>query len=170
MKRLFCFLLSALLILGVCGCSSSPSENSATSKAQSSTVSSPESSLSDSSVIEENFSSPAEESTTSEVSSEPQENTDRLATLKELSSGDEVNIVGQKANSTLVNENTIWVQVIEGTDTFVYHCQLKDEFLEEASELKMLDVVKVKGLFLSMAESQEENMATVVTLYDCELV
>jgi RPA family protein len=88
-----------------------------------------------------------------------------------LKQGDEVSIVGQKANSTLVNENTIWVQVQQNDGTFiVYHCQMKDEYLTVASELKMMDVVKVKGFFLSYTDLDQENTAPLVTLYDCELI
>lgn len=98
--------------------------------------------------------------------------------FSDLNAGDEVSIVGQKANGTLVNENTIWVQVVkEGERTVVYHCQLKDEFLEQGENLKMLDVVKVKGCFLSVSDmagetetATTENTAIIVTLYDCEIL
>ena len=59
----------------------------------------------------------------------------------------------------------------------VYHCQLKDEFLEQGENLKMLDVVKVKGCFLSVSDmagetetATTENTAIIVTLYDCEIL
>lgn len=92
--------------------------------------------------------------------------------------GDEISVTGQKANATLVNENTIWVQVTkQGERTVVYHCQLKPEFLEQGEVLSMLDVVSIKGCFMSvndMAGLTEnltpENTAIIVTLYDCEIV
>ena len=122
-----------------------------------------------------------EPSQTIEVTPSPdptQEPVESSTSFTDLNAGDEVSIVGQKANGTLVNENTIWVQVTkEGERTVVYHCQLKDEFLKQGESLKMLDVVKVKGCFLSasdMAGATEtattENTAIIVTLYDCEIL
>ena len=93
------------------------------------------------------------------------------ADIRKLQSGDTVSIVGQRANSTLANGNTIWVQVRQPDGTFViYHCQLKDEFLESAEGLKLGAVAKVNGLFLSLAEFEQENTSPLVTLYDCEIV
>ncbi len=122
-----------------------------------------------------------EPSQTVEVTPSPdptQEPVESSISFTDLNSGDEVSIVGQKANGTLVNENTIWVQVVkEGERTVVYHCQLKDEFLEQGENLKMLDVVKVKGCFLSVSDmagetetATTENTAIIVTLYDCEIL
>ncbi len=91
--------------------------------------------------------------------------------LTDLKQGDEVSIIGQKANATLVNENTIWLQVQQKDGTFIiYHCQLKDEYLSAAGELKMLDIVKVRGCFFSYTDMQQENTSPLVTLYDCELI
>ena len=122
-----------------------------------------------------------EPSQTVEVTPSPdptQEPVESSISFTDLNSGDEVSIVGQKANGTFVNENTIWVQVVkEGERTVVYHCQLKDEFLEQGENLKMLDVVKVKGCFLSVSDmagetetATTENTAIIVTLYDCEIL
>ena len=91
--------------------------------------------------------------------------------IKSLKADDEVMIVGQKANSTLVNNDTIWVQVQLEDGTFViYHCHLKEEYLETASEMKMLQAVKVKGKFLSLIDLEAENTSPIVNLYDCELI
>ena len=122
-----------------------------------------------------------EPSQTVEVTPSPdptQEPVESSISFTDLNSGDEVSIVGQKANGTLVNENTIWVQVVkEGERTVVYHCQLKDEFLEQGENLKMLDVVKVKGCFLSVSDmagetetATTEDTAIIVTLYGCEIL
>lgn len=95
-----------------------------------------------------------------------------------LKQGDEVSIVGQTAASTLENGNTLIVQVLRNGDrTVVYHCQMKDEFIAEAEGYKPLDVAKVTGKFLSLTdmagepgvELPKENIAILVTLYDCEL-
>ena len=91
--------------------------------------------------------------------------------LEDLKQGDSVSIIGQKANSTLVNGNTIWVQVQQEDKSFViYHCQLKDEYTDKAESIQMLTVVKIKGLFLSFMDMQAENTSPLVTLYDCELI
>lgn len=90
--------------------------------------------------------------------------------IAELKQGDEVSIVGQVAGSKLVNGHILWVQVKQSDDTFViYHCQLKDEYIEKGENLKTLDVVKVKGIFLSLMDLEMENTAPVITLYDCEI-
>ena len=95
-----------------------------------------------------------------------------------LKQGDEVSIVGQTAASTLENGNTLIVQVLRSGDrTVVYHCQMKDEFIAEAEGYKLMDVAKVTGKFLSLTdmadepgvELPKENIAILVTLYDCEL-
>ena len=95
-----------------------------------------------------------------------------------LSQGDKVSIVGQVASYNLQNGNTLLVQVLkQGERTIVYHCQMKDEFIDKASEYTMLDVAKVSGKFLNLVdlstepdvELPEENIAILVTLYDCEL-
>ena len=92
-----------------------------------------------------------------------------------LKQGDEVSIVGQTAASTLENGNTLIVQVLRNGDrTVVYHCH---EFIAEAEGYKPLDVAKVTGKFLSLTdmagepgvELPKENIAILVTLYDCEL-
>lgn len=92
-----------------------------------------------------------------------------IESIKSLNQGDSVSVVGQKANSALVNGKTIWVQVLDGEDTIIYYCDLKEEFRDEGEALSLLDVVKVNGSFLSVSESQSENMAHIVTLYDCEI-
>lgn len=70
--------------------------------------------------------------------------------IDKLELGNEVSIIGQKANSTLVNDDTIWVQVLrDGERTIIYYCQLKDEYLEQGAELEILNVVKVKGYYLN---------------------
>ena len=90
--------------------------------------------------------------------------------LSEYKQGDAVSIVGQVAGSVLINGNTLWVQVQQSDGSFViYHCQMKQEFIEAAESLKMLDVVKVDGLFLSYFDSEMENTSPIVTLYDCEI-
>lgn len=107
------------------------------------------------------------------------ENKEAEVSLDDLKQGDEVSIIGQKANSTLVNDKTIWVQVLrDGERTIIYYCQMKDEYIEEAGALKMLDVVKVKGNFLNVVDLVDEpenplpseNTAIIVNLYDCELI
>ena len=91
--------------------------------------------------------------------------------ITELKQGDTVSIVGQVASSRLVNDDTIWVQVKQSDGTFViYHCQMKQEFIDSAEQLEMLDVAKVTGFFLSLTEFEQENTSPIVTLYDCELV
>lgn len=100
-----------------------------------------------------------------------EEITQKSVALEDLKQGDAVSIIGQKANSTLVNGNTIWVQVQQEDKSFViYHCQLKDEYLDKAESIQMLTVVKIKGLFLSFMDMEMENTSPVVTLYDCELI
>lgn len=106
-----------------------------------------------------------------QVETEPDTVDESETSLTDLKQGDEVSIVGQKANSTLVDENTIWLQVQQDDGTFViYHCQMKDEYISAAGELKMLDIVKLKGCFFSYADLQQENTSPTVTLYDCELI
>ncbi|MBR3145516.1 MAG: hypothetical protein IKF53_06490 [Clostridia bacterium] len=90
--------------------------------------------------------------------------------LTELKQGDDVSIVGQVAGSTLENGDTLWVQVKQSDESFViYHCQLKQEFIEKAEKLELGSIVKVKGSFLSFAEFEQENTADLAKLYDCEL-
>ena len=90
--------------------------------------------------------------------------------LSECKQGDSISISGQVAGSTLINGNTLWVQVKQGDGSFViYHCQMKEEFIEAAESLKILDVVKVTGLFLSYVDLGQENTSPVATLYDCEI-
>lgn len=91
--------------------------------------------------------------------------------ITELKQGDEVSIVGQVASSGLVNGDTLWVQVKQSDGSFVlYHCHLKDEFLERAASLKTLSIAKVNGFFLSLMDLEMENTMPLATLYDCELV
>lgn len=108
---------------------------------------------------------------TAEGKKEEDEITKKEVVLEDLKQGDVVSIIGQKANSTLVNGNTIWVQVQREDKSFViYHCQLKDEYTDEAESIQMLAVVKIKGLFLSFMDMEMENTSPLVTLYDCELI
>ena len=89
--------------------------------------------------------------------------------ITELKQGDEVSIVGQVAASGLVGDDMIWVQAQQSDGSFIiYHCQLKSEFISSGAQLQLLDVVKVKGLFLSKSEFEQANTSTLVTLYDCE--
>mgnify|MGYP002765549681 CR=1 FL=1 len=95
---------------------------------------------------------------------------DTQASVESLKQGDPVSITGQVAGSKLVNGNTLWVQVQQSDGSFiVYHCQLKDEFIDKAEGLKTLTVVSVDGLFLSIFDPEKENTAKLVTLYDCEI-
>lgn len=101
----------------------------------------------------------------------PSETVSEKIDIKSLKADDEVTIVGQKANSTLVNNDTIWVQVqIEDATFVIYHCQLKDEYLETAGGMGLSQVVKVKGKFLSLIDVEAENTSPIVNLYDCELL
>lgn len=104
--------------------------------------------------------------------------TDEDVDIYALKQGDEISIVGQTAASTLENGNTLIVQVLRNGDrTVVYHCQMKDEFIAEAEGYKLLDVAKVTGKFSSLTdmagepgvELPKENIAILVTMYDCEL-
>lgn len=82
-----------------------------------------------------------------------------------------VSITGQKANATLVNNNTIWVQVQQPDKSFImYHCQLADEFLKECSDIPMGTVVKCEGKFSNLMDLQQENTSPVVTLYECKII
>ena len=106
-----------------------------------------------------------------ESKKEEEETTQKNVSLEDLRQGDVVSIIGQKANTTLVNGNTIWVQVQQEDKSFViYHCQLKDEYLDKAESIQMLTVVKIKGLFLSLVDMEMENTSPIVTLYDCEMI
>lgn len=92
------------------------------------------------------------------------------ANLKDLKQGDEVSVVGQVASSSLVNGDTLWVQVKQSDDSFVvYHCQLKSDYIGKAAELKLGSIAKIKGLFMSFSEFEQENTADLAQLYDCEL-
>ena len=105
------------------------------------------------------------------VASPSTNQSETLVDVESLSSGDEVSIVGQVASTGLVNGNTVWVQVSQSDGTFViYHCQLQDSFIGEGEGLKLLDSVKIKGLFLSLMKSSQENTSPLVTLYDCEII
>ena len=108
---------------------------------------------------------------TAEGKKEEDEITKKDVALEDLKQGDSVSIIGQKANSTLVNGNTIWVQVQQEDKSFViYHCQLKDEYIDKAESIQMLTAVKIKGLFLSFMDMEMENTSPLVKLYDCELI
>lgn len=155
MKKVLGVLLVLGLLLSLCSCGG-PEEDSV----------SPESSETVGVTLSPEVSEPTLEPETGSTS------------FSDLEIGDEVSVTGQKANSTLVNKKTIWVQVVkEGERTVIYHCQLKDEFVEQGGNLKMLDVVKVKGSFMSVSDmagatetATEENTAIIVTLYDCEIL
>ena len=154
MKKWLSLVLAIFVVLGLCACGSTPSSNT-TKQATEPTI------------------EPTTEQTSPQTQVENEsEVPDEIETsLLDLKQGDEVSVVGQKANSTLVNENTIWVQVQQGDGSFiVYHCQMKDEYVSAAGELKMLSVVKLKGLFLSYSDMKMENTSPLVTLYGCELI
>lgn len=96
--------------------------------------------------------------------------TEQVIDITQLQSGDVVSITGQRANSTLANGNTMWIQVQQSDGTFIiYHCQLKDEFFDDAEGISMGTVVGVEGLFASLANFEQENTSPLVTLYDCEI-
>lgn len=85
--------------------------------------------------------------------------------------GEAVKIVGQVAANSLVDGNTLWVQVLnENSRTIIYHCKMKDEYISEAEKLNILDVVKIRGSFLSKMDLEREDTAILVTLYDCEII
>lgn len=90
--------------------------------------------------------------------------------IEQLKTGDTVSIIGQKANHDLVNDNTIWVQEQQEDGTFVlYHCQLEEEYIDEAEDIDIAAAVKVKGSFLSLMDLKQENTMPIVKLYDCTL-
>lgn len=147
MKKLISLVLAIIMVLSLCACGST----------------------SQSTGIENEQGASVQEYDNSTPTSENDNDSD--IDLTDLKQGDEVSVIGQKANSTLVNENTIWLQVQQEDGTFIiYHCQLKDEYLSAAVELKMLDIVKVRGCFFSYTDMQQENTSPLVTLYDCELI
>ena len=147
MKKLISLVLAIIMVLSLCACGST----------------------SQSTGIENEQGASVQEYDNSTPTSENDNDSD--IDLTDLKQGDEVSVIGQKANSTLVNENTIWLQVQQEDGTFIiYHCQLKDEYLSAAGELKMLDIVEVRGYFLSYTDMQQENTSPLVTLYDCELI
>lgn len=93
---------------------------------------------------------------------ESSENTD--------STEEQVSIVGQVA-STVGDDSTLSIQVQNEDGRWViYHCEMKDEFLDEAKEFKLSDVAKVNGFLLNEIDSEQENTAIIVNLYDCEIV
>ena len=99
------------------------------------------------------------------------ENPTIAETKSKLSAGDEVSIVGQVASTVRDGDSTLSIQIQNEDDRWViYHCEMKDEFLEEAKGYKMSDVVKIKGLFLNEMDLEQENTAIMVYLYDCEIV
>lgn len=104
--------------------------------------------------------------------SNEEEKTDTAATdWAKMRAGDEVTLVGKKANATLVNGNTIWLQAQQPDGTFItFHCQMNEKDLEAAGGLSALTVVKVKGCFLSYVDLGVEYTSPIVTLYDCELI
>lgn len=105
-----------------------------------------------------------------EISETVQSSQTSSTNLKDLKQGDEVSVVGQVASSSLVNGDTLWVQVKQSDDSFVvYHCQLKSDYIDKAAELKLGSIAKIKGLFMSFSEFEQENTADLVQLYDCEL-
>ena len=112
-----------------------------------------------------------QESSTSEnvsgQTSTSESTTVRIPTEK----GEAVKIVGQVAANSLVDGNTLWVQVLnENSRTIIYHCKMKDEYISEAEKLNILDVVKIRGSFLSKMDLEREDTAILVTLYDCEII
>lgn len=148
MKKLFAIMLGLVMVFGLVGCSATPNGELSDNLSQS--------------VVDDL--SDATDEVTEDTSSDVEIN------IAELKQGDEVSIVGQVAGSTLVNGNTLWVQVKQRDGDFVlYHCQLKDEYIEQGENFKTLDVAKVKGSFLSLMDLEMENTMPVVTLYDCEL-
>ena len=156
MKKLLVSLLSLMLVF-LCACGGEEAQTSTSPQPPEPPVSSV----------------PVEEAANAEPDEEDHSSEDEVSAmaLEDLEIGDEVSIVGQKANSTLVNDKEIWVQVVKANErTVVYHCQLKDEYLSDGEALKMLDVVKVKGSFMSFMDLEQENTAIIVTLYDCEIL
>jgi len=111
------------------------------------------------------------------VEAEPTIKNEEMA-LSELKQGDEVSIVGQVAAYSLENGNTLWVQVLrQGERTVVYHCQMKEEYIADAEALNIMETAKVTGKFLNLVDManepevslEAENIAIIVTLYDCVL-
>lgn len=99
-------------------------------------------------------------STETQISSEDTEST-----------GEQISIVGQVAADIEDGESTLSIQVQNDDGRWViYHCDMKDEFLDEAKEFKLTDVAKVKGYVLSKSDLGQENTAIIVNLYDCEIV
>lgn len=105
-----------------------------------------------------------------QVSEKTQSSQTSSMNIKDLKQGDEISIVGQVASSSLVNGDTLWVQVKQSDDSFVvYHCQLKSDYIDKAAVLKLGSIAKIKGFFMSFSEFEQENTAELVQLYDCEL-
>lgn len=87
------------------------------------------------------------------------------------STEEQISIVGQVASTVADDDSTLSVQVQDENGRWIiYHCDMKDEYLDEAKEFKMSDVAKVKGYLLSEMDLEQENTAVIVNLYDCELV
>lgn len=84
---------------------------------------------------------------------------------------EQVSIVGQVASTVGDDDSTLSIQVQNEDGRWViYHCEMKDEFLDEAKEFKLSDVAKVNGFLLNEIDSEQENTAIIVNLYDCEIV
>ncbi len=89
----------------------------------------------------------------------------------EYEQGDEISVTGQVAVALKEGDTKLSVQVQGDNDRWIiYHCEMKEEFVGKASEFKLTDVAKIKGSFLSIIDSEQENTAIIINLYDCEIV
>jgi ABC-type glycerol-3-phosphate transport system substrate-binding protein len=153
--KVMAVLLAALMLaMAMVGCSTSGTSGSSGNTAEDSNASP----------------SAVEETQAATDAADEGETQNETLDLKELKQGDDVSIVGQVASSGLATDGTLWVQVEQGDGSFVvFHCQMKQEFEEEADALKMLSAAKIKGAFLNVTEFEQANTSTLVTLYDCEI-
>ncbi len=159
-KSLWVFILIATLLIVTAACGQTSEVPSSSERAPASAASNDISKVPSESPSE--MSEPA-------LSSKPIEESE--ISIHDLKSGDEVSIVGQVASTGLVDGETLWVQVQQADGTFViYHCQLKEEFLDTGEKFELLDVAKIKGNFLSLTDLQKENTSPLVTLCDCEII
>ena len=84
---------------------------------------------------------------------------------------EQISIVGQVASTVRDDDSTLSVQVQNEDGRWViYHCEMTDEFLDEAKEFKLADIAKIKGYLLNETNLGQENTAIIVNLYDCEIV
>ena len=151
MKKLFAIMLGLVMVFGLVGCSATPNGELSDNISQS---------------VVDDLSDTTDEVTesTEDTSSDVEIN------IAELKQGDEVSIVGQVIGSGLEDGEPLWVKVQrQDGDHILYYCYMKQEFMDAASKLESLNVVKVKGLFLSYYDVNRDNLASAVTLYDCEL-